>query len=124
METTPISSSIASKEEFLRLFVTQLKNQSPLDPLKGHEFIAQLAQFSSLEQLTNLNTTFADNLKFQQLAGGSEFIGKKATYVDPAVGGTAEGVIQGAITHDGSISLVIQNREIPISDIIGIFENK
>ena len=100
MEAIATSSSVASKEEFLRLFVTQLKNQSPMDPLKGHEFIAQLAQFSSLEQLTNLNTTFADNLKFQQLSGGSEFIGKKATYVGPAVEGPAEGVIQGAVTRD------------------------
>ena len=124
MDATGIGSSATSKDEFLRLFVTQLKNQSPLDPLKGHEFIAQLAQFSSLEQLTNLNTSFEDNLKFQQLSGGSEFIGKKAAYVDPAGEGTGEGVIQGAITRDGSISLVIQNREIPISNITGIFENE
>ena len=124
MDATAIGSSAVNKDEFLRLFVTQLKNQSPMDPLKGHEFIAQLAQFSSLEQLTNLNASFEDNLKFQQLSGGSEFIGKKAAYVDPADGGTAEGVIQGAITRDGSISLVVQNREIPISDITGIFENK
>jgi len=42
MEATATGSSITSKEEFLRLFVTQLKNQSPMDPLKGHEFIAQM----------------------------------------------------------------------------------
>ncbi len=124
MENAAIGSSTVNQDEFLRLFVAQLQNQSPMDPLKGADFIAQLAQFSSLEQLTNLNASFADNLKFQQLAGGSEFIGKKATYVDLAAGGTTEGVIQGAITRDGSISLVIQNGEIPISDITGIFENK
>ena len=124
MEATSVASSTVNKDEFLRLFVAQLQNQSPMDPLKGHEFIAQLAQFSSVEQLTNLNTSFADNLKFQQLSGGSEFIGKKATYVDLSGGGPAEGVIQGAITRDGSISVVINNREIPISNITGIFENK
>ena len=124
MEATAIGSSAVNKDEFLRLFVAQLKNQSPLDPLKGHEFIAQLAQFSSVEQLTNLNTSFANTLKFQQLTGGSEFIGKKATYVDPVVGGDAEGVIQGAITLDGSISVVIQDREVPLSNITGIFENR
>jgi flagellar basal-body rod modification protein FlgD len=124
METTAVGSSAVSKDEFLKLFVAQLKNQSPMDPLKGHEFIAQLAQFSSLEQLTSLNASFADTMKFQQLTGGSEFIGKKATYVDPVLGGTAEGVIQGAITHNNSISVVIQNQEIPISNITGIFENK
>jgi flagellar basal-body rod modification protein FlgD len=124
MEATAIGSSAVNKDEFLKLFVAQLKNQSPLDPLKGHEFIAQLAQFSSVEQLTNLNTSFADNLKFQQLTGGSEFIGKKAAYVDPVVGDTAEGVIQGVTTVDDSISVVIENREIPLSNITGIFENE
>ena len=124
MEATAIGSSAVNKDEFLKLFVAQLKNQSPLDPLKGHEFIAQLAQFSSVEQLTNLNTSFADNLKFQQLTGGSEFIGKKATYVDPVVGDAAEGVIQGVTKLDDSISVVIQNREIPLSNITGIFENE
>ncbi len=123
MGATAIGSSAVNKDEFLKLFVAQLKNQSPLDPLKGHEFIAQLAQFSSVEQLTNLNTSFANTLKFQQLSGGSDFIGKKATYVDPVVGGNAEGVIQGAITLGDSISVVIQNKEIPISNITGIFEN-
>lgn len=121
--TTAVASSIVSKDEFLKLFVAQLKNQSPMDPMKGHEFIAQLAQFSSLEQLTSLNASFADTMKFQQLTGGSEFIGKKATYVDTVVGGTAEGVIQGAMILGDSISVVIENKEIPIANVTGIFEN-
>lgn len=121
--TTAVASTVVSKDEFLKLFVAQLKNQSPMDPMKGHEFIAQLAQFSSLEQLTSLNASFADTMKFQQLTGGSEFIGKKATYVDTVVGGTAEGVIQGAMILGDSISVVIENKEIPIANITGIFEN-
>ncbi len=121
--TSAIATPAVSKDEFLKLFVAQLKNQSPMDPLKGHEFIAQLAQFSSVEQLTSLNASFADTMKFQQLTGGSEFIGKKATFVDPVVGGTAEGVIQGAMVLDDSISVVIGNKEIPIANVTGVFEN-
>ncbi len=121
--TSAIGSSAVSKDEFLKLFVAQLKNQSPMDPLKGHEFIAQLAQFSSVEQLTSLNASFADTMKFQQLTGGSEFIGKKATFVDPVAGGISSGVIQGAQVLDDSISVVIGNQEIPIANITGIFEN-
>ncbi len=124
MSTTPVSATPAvSKDEFLKLFVAQLKNQSPMDPLKGHEFIAQLAQFSSVEQLTTLNASFADNLKFQQLTSGSEFIGKKATFVDLDGSGITEGVIQGATVIDDSISVVIGNKEIPIANVTGIFEN-
>ena len=45
------SSQTVGKDEFLQLLITQLKNQDPLDPIKNEAYIAQLATFSSLEQL-------------------------------------------------------------------------
>lgn len=45
------------KDEFLKLLIVQLKNQDPLNPMKDQEFIAQLAAFSSLEQMSNMNKT-------------------------------------------------------------------
>ena len=45
------------KDAFFRLMLAQLKNQDPMNPLKNHEMAAQLAQFSSLEQMSNMNTT-------------------------------------------------------------------
>jgi len=53
--TTAAPSNSIGKNEFLQLLVTQLKNQDPLSPLQPYEFAAQLAQFSSVEQLTQLN---------------------------------------------------------------------
>ncbi len=47
------------KEAFLKLLVTQLANQNPLNPIEDKEFIAQLAQFSTLEQMQNLNENVA-----------------------------------------------------------------
>ena len=49
------SNTTLNRDDFLQLLVTQLSNQDPLNPMDGQEFAAQLAQFSSLEQLININ---------------------------------------------------------------------
>ncbi|MDR4498620.1 MAG: hypothetical protein MRK02_12000 [Candidatus Scalindua sp.] len=139
MDVSRVSNSNVDKEAFLRLFTTQLKNQSPMDPLKGHDFLAQLAQFSSLEQLTNLNTSFSgvvesqkelkENFstelsrltKSQQIFSGGDLIGKKVEYTDPDF---PEEVLKGKIEkislNNDNVSVVIDKKEIPLSDIRGI----
>ena len=70
------------KDSFLRLLVTQLEHQDPLNPKNDTEFIAQLAQFSSLEQLTNINKsigTIESTFNRQDLLGAVSFIGKEVT---------------------------------------------
>ncbi len=52
-------SNALDKDAFLKLLVTQMQNQDPLSPMEDREFIAQMAQFSSLEQMQNLNTSQA-----------------------------------------------------------------
>ncbi len=68
------------KDDFLKMMIAQLKHQDPLNPMDGTAFTAQLAQFSSLEQLQNLNTQMTSFTQQQQALGNSQavnFIGKQ-----------------------------------------------
>jgi flagellar basal-body rod modification protein FlgD len=69
------------KQDFLNLLVSQMRNQDPLDPMKGTEFAAQLAQFSSLEQLTNLNTSMSMSLDANAILTQSINNGLSATFI-------------------------------------------
>jgi flagellar basal-body rod modification protein FlgD len=71
------------KEEFLRLLVVQMQKQDPLNPQDPSEFTAQLTQFSNLEQLITLNSSFDDLILQQQMStnvASTSFIGKTAEF--------------------------------------------
>jgi flagellar basal-body rod modification protein FlgD len=60
--TTSSSTTVMGKDDFLKLMITELKNQDPLNPMDGTQYVAELAQFSSLEQLTNLNEYMKESI--------------------------------------------------------------
>ena len=81
--TTPASAQEPlGKEDFLRLLVAQLSAQDPLNPMDSREFTAQLAQFSALEQMTNVNSTLVDLVKAQQAMGNASMINLIGKQVD------------------------------------------
>jgi flagellar basal-body rod modification protein FlgD len=65
--STTKGKSALGKDDFLKLLIVQLRNQDPMDPMKGTEFATQLAQFSSVEQLSNINTNLTDSISANQL---------------------------------------------------------
>jgi len=61
------SAKVLGKDDFLQLLVTQLTHQDPMNPMDDTEFIAQLSQFSSLEQLQNMNEAINNSLEWDYL---------------------------------------------------------
>ena len=79
------SSSEMGKSDFLTLFTAQLKNQDPLDPVKNEAFVAQLAQFSQLEALTNMQTsmdTLSTTMTSERLQSSASLIGRRISLPD------------------------------------------
>jgi flagellar basal-body rod modification protein FlgD len=102
--TTSTSSSTKStvlgKDDFLKLLITEMKNQNPLSPMDGTEYAAQLAQFSSLEQLSNINTTLTESVSSNQLMTqaisnslATTMIGKTVKASGSSVGTTGSGSV-------------------------------
>ncbi|KIK82523.1 flagellar hook assembly protein FlgD [Pseudomonas sp. W15Feb9B] len=102
------------KDAFLQLLVTQLKNQNPLDPQDNSAFVAQLAQFSSLEGITTLNSTvssLAGNYNSSQALQASSLVGRNVIVQtntvqldDPSKGMTGSVTVPSSIAG-GTVSI-------------------
>ena len=82
MELASLTSKVLDKDDFMNLLITQLQNQDPLNPTDSTEFTAQLAQFSSLEQLSNVNQNIQTSHLYQASINNAQtvsFIGKEVT---------------------------------------------
>ena len=82
------------KDDFLKLLLTQLSHQDPTSPMDNNEFIAQMAQFSSLEQINNMSASFA---KMAALLNSSDAVNTIGKEVEVNVGDTTvKGVVEAA----------------------------
>jgi len=81
--TTPAAGkNTLGKDDFLRLLIAQLEAQDPLEPMDAQDFSAQLAQFSTLEQITNANDHLKDIKTFEQALSNSSALGLIGKQVD------------------------------------------
>jgi flagellar basal-body rod modification protein FlgD len=112
------SANTLDKDAFLRLYVEQLKNQDPTRPQDTSAMIGQMAQFSILEQLTNLSSEIAVIKLSQQLGEASALIGKEVTVY------TADGQVAGPVEKvtltDGLVQISLDGKAYELGQIIEV----
>jgi flagellar basal-body rod modification protein FlgD len=79
---TTASATQIDRDMFLKLMVTQLKNQDPMNPTDSADFLAQTAQFTSLEKLEEVADQSAQAYSAQMAFGASSLVGRTVTYAD------------------------------------------
>ncbi len=107
------------RNAFLQLLVLQMQNQDPLSPTDNTEMIAQLAQFSALEQMNNLNTNFETlSGSFNQLSfiSAGTLIGKTVAGTDDA-GQLKEGTVDKVLFDSGKVYVSIGGTLVPMANI-------
>jgi len=80
MAVSSIGTASDIQMDYMKLLITQLQNQNPLEPLNNNEMASQLAQFSSLQQLESMNSTFAQVLALANRGYANSLLGKKVTF--------------------------------------------
>jgi flagellar basal-body rod modification protein FlgD len=106
------------KDDFLKLLVTQLKNQDPLNPMDDREFIAQLAQFSTLEQMQNMNSSI-NAIRAINLIGKNIY----ATITDKNGNSrTVIGKVDVVYKQNGEYFLEVNGIDIPLDAVTAVSE--
>jgi len=91
------------KNDFLQLMVAQLQAQNPLEPTSDTEYVSELAQFSQLEQTTNLAQSNGEQASAQRTAQAVQLIGHTVSYKQPSTGDTVQGLVESVeITSSGA----------------------
>lgn len=111
-------SSELGKDEFLKLLVCQMQNQDPLNPQTDTQFVAQLAQFSSLEQMMNMNTTMTNTSAYSLV--GKEVV-VSSTDNTGAVN-EVRGIVDYVEMKNGDAFLSIDGKTYPVEDLIQVMD--
>jgi len=114
-EAVPVNQ--LGRDSFLMLLITQLRNQDPLRTVEDKEFIAQLAQFSALEQMQEMNQNLEVFVRSQSSFAALSLIGRTVEATDPETGNKLSGKVESVHYDRGTPILRVLGKDIPLNYI-------
>jgi len=109
--TRDVGQKSLGADDFMKILMTQLTAQDPMNPMKDTEFIAQMANFSSLEQMRGLSQSFTAYSSSQQMATAPLYLGCEVTVKDPsAASGEIKGKVESVSVQNGAPLLLINGK--------------
>ena len=110
--TTVTKTTDLGKDDFLKLLVAQLQSQDPLNPMEDKEFISQMAQFTSLEQMKNVSNAV-------QITQATSYIGKQVTW-DDEMGEQQTGIAKAVRIVSGEPKIVVGDQNIALAKVTSV----
>jgi flagellar basal-body rod modification protein FlgD len=106
--------------DFVKLLTTQMQYQDPMNPISNTDFVAQLAQFSSLQGMQQLNSSINQMLLLQQLTQGSALIGKQITFTSSGKALATNGVVSSVQVNNGSVQLMVGTQAVSLNQVTSV----
>jgi flagellar basal-body rod modification protein FlgD len=122
-ETASVNNASDLQMSYMKLLVTQLQNQNPLEPMDNQDMSAQLAQFSQLEQLESMNSSFSEVLGSVQRGYASSLIGKEVSFSATAEDGSTEtlsGQVEEIAMVGDDVALLVGDYAVSLADVSGV----
>jgi len=113
----PTKESQLKMDDFLKLLTAQMQHQDPLEPMKDTEFIAQMASFSSLDQMNSLNKNFEQFAQSQMNLSVQNYLGKVVTLKSSEGKGEERGIVTAVSQKGDGLKLTVNGRDHDASSV-------
>ena len=110
---------ILGQDEFLKLLVVQMRNQDPLKPVSDTEFIAQMAQFSNLEQTKAMSSDIAKLRQSSAFNQATALMGKQVRLLSDEDTFT-KGIVTDLTVKDGEVSLIVNGKTYELGQVVSV----
>ena len=110
---------ILGQDEFLKLLVVQMRNQDPLKPVSDTEFIAQMAQFSNLEQTKEMSGDIAKLRQSSAFNQATALMGKQVRLLSDEDTFT-KGIVTDLTVKDGEVSLIVNGKTYVLGQVVSV----